>query len=48
MLETMSASKGIGLAAPQVGINQQIFVMNIAQDPIVVINPQILKRSGST
>ena len=47
MLETMYASKGVGLAAPQVGINQQIFVMDVGEDPIVVINPQVLKRSGS-
>lgn len=47
MLETMYAVKGIGLAAPQVGINQQIFVIDIGEGPLYVANPQILKRSGS-
>ena len=47
MFETMYDSKGIGLAASQVGINQQIFVMDVNQDPIVVVNPKIIKRSGS-
>ncbi len=47
MLETMRQEKGLGLAAPQVGINQQIFVVDIGDGPIAVINPKILKRSGS-
>jgi len=47
MLETMYAQKGIGLAAPQVGISQKIFVADIGEGPIVVINPKILKKRGS-
>ena len=47
MIETMYAHKGIGLAAPQVGINQQIFVADIGQGPVVIVNPKILKRSGT-
>lgn len=47
MLDTMYESKGLGLAAPQVGINQQIFVADVGDGPIVVINPKILKRKGS-
>ena len=49
MIATMHEHKGIGLAAPQVGINQRILVADIAdgKGPIVVINPQILKRYGS-
>ena len=47
MLETMYGHKGIGLAAPQVGISEQIFVADIGEGPIVVVNPQILQRSGS-
>lgn len=47
MIETMYEHKGIGLAAPQVGISEQIFVADIGEGPLVVINPQILQRSGS-
>ena len=48
MLETMYEHKGIGLAAPQVGINEQILVIDVGDGPFAVINPQIIKRSGST
>ena len=48
MLETMYFYKGIGLAAPQVGINQQIFVADNGQCPVVVVNPKIVKKTGST
>lgn len=47
MIETMRFHKGIGLAAPQVGINEQILVADVGEGPIAMINPQILKRSGS-
>lgn len=50
MLATMHAHKGIGLAAPQVGINQRIIVVDTGdgKGPIALINPKILKRYGST
>jgi peptide deformylase len=50
MLETMYASFGRGLAAPQLGVLQRVFVMDtewkhaIAR-PLVCINPKILWRS---
>ena len=47
MIETMREHKGIGLAAPQVGINQRIFVADVGQGPMAIINPRILKRKGS-
>lgn len=47
MIETMYEQKGIGLAAPQVGINRQIFVCDVGEGPVAVINPKILKRNGS-
>lgn len=46
MLETMYESKGIGLAAPQVGINERLFVADIGDGPVAFINPKITKRSG--
>ena len=47
MIETMHQSKGIGLAAPQVGITQQIIVVDVGEDPLALINPRILKKRGS-
>jgi len=46
MLATMRANNGIGLAAPQVGINKRFFVADISEGAVVVINPRILKVSG--
>ena len=47
MFETMQAHKGIGLAAPQVGVSEQIFVVDTGKDAFAVINPKILKFAGS-
>ena len=47
MFETMIASKGIGLAAPQVGINEQIFVVDTGKEVFAAINPKIIRGSGS-
>ena len=49
MLETMYASHGVGLAAPQVGILKRVVVVDIGEDgpgPLKLINPEILERSG--
>lgn len=45
MFELMRAGKGVGLAAPQVGVPLRMFVMNATEDPAndaVIINPEIL------
>lgn len=41
MFETMYAVKGVGLAAPQVGVGLQIFTWDIGEDSGHVINPSI-------
>lgn len=47
MFETLYASdSGIGLAAPQVGIQRQIFVWDMDDDPRVIINPKIVESDG--
>ena len=46
MIETMRLAKGVGLAAPQVGINQRFFVMDIGDGPMVLINPRVIKKAG--
>lgn len=52
MIETMYAYNGVGLAAPQVGENYRIFVIDVSMDneplnPIVFINPKIIEKSGA-
>jgi len=47
MLYTMYQHKGIGLAAPQVGIDQRIFVADIGDGPMAIINPKIIHKTGS-
>ena len=47
MFETMIAYKGVGLAAPQVGINEQIFVVDTGKEVFAVINPKIIKSAGT-
>ena len=48
MFETMYATNGVGLAAPQVGIRKQIVVMDVDDgNQYVLINPEIIETSGS-
>jgi peptide deformylase len=53
MFDLMYESKGIGLAANQVGLPLRLFVVNVSGDPekkdeeLVFINPVIRNRSGS-
>lgn len=46
MLETMYEADGVGLAAPQVGILKRIFVIDVGDGPIILINPSIVETSG--
>jgi len=52
MFESMYAAKGVGLAAPQIGVGKRLAVIDITtgEDPaqkIVLINPEIVKTEGS-
>jgi peptide deformylase len=47
MAEVMRFSGGIGLAAPQVGISKQMVVVDIGQGPVMLVNPRIIKKTGS-
>jgi len=40
------SDSGIGLAAPQIGVQKQIFVWDMDEQPMVMINPQIVESSG--
>ncbi len=46
MFETMYEQNGVGLAAPQVGVLKKVVVVDVGEDPIVLINPVILETDG--
>jgi len=51
MIETMYANKGIGLAAPQVGVSRRLAVIDPSageeeQARLVLVNPEILVKEG--
>ncbi len=52
LLDTMYKENGVGLAAPQIGENYRIFVIDVSTNdeplnPMVFINPKIIKKSGA-
>ena len=52
MLRSMYSAKGIGLAAPQVGVHKQILVIDLdienpTNPPLILINPEIITSSAS-
>lgn len=52
LLDTMYAQNGVGLAAPQIGENIRVFVIDVSTNneplnPMVFINPKIIKKSGA-
>jgi peptide deformylase len=46
MYETMYEAPGVGLAAPQVGVQRRFFVYDVGEGPHVLLNPQIVESSG--
>ena len=51
MFESMYAAKGVGLAAPQIGVSRKIAVIDVSNgeneaDKLVLINPSIVKIEG--
>jgi peptide deformylase len=46
MAETMYINSGVGLAAPQVGIDKQLAVIDIGNGLLKMINPCIIKCEG--
>jgi len=48
MAEAMYANKGIGLAAPQIGIPSQIIVVDLGEGLNILINPEIIEGGGES
>ena len=46
MCETMYDAPGVGLAAPQVGIQQRFFVYDVGEGPAVLVNPVVVSAEG--
>jgi len=46
MIETMYEAPGVGVAAPQVGVQKKLFVWDIGEGPNAMINPEIVESDG--
>lgn len=46
MADTMYAAKGVGLAAPQIGISKRVIVVDVGEGLVELINPVIIDRAG--
>jgi peptide deformylase len=46
MVQTMYEAPGLGLAAPQVGVQKRLFVYDVGDGPQAIINPEIRESRG--
>ena len=46
MVDTMYDASGVGLAAPQVGVQKRLFTYDVGEGPQVLINPEIVETEG--
>jgi peptide deformylase len=46
MFETMYDAEGVGLAAPQIGLNLRLFVMDCEGIKLIAANPEIIGTEG--
>ena len=46
MIVTMYDAPGVGLAAPQVGVEKRLFVYDVGEGPRTLINPAITESTG--
>ncbi len=42
MIETMNEAHGVGLAAPQIGVQKRLYTYDVGEGPAVLINPEIV------
>jgi peptide deformylase len=48
LIKTMYLNRGVGLAAPQVGINKQLAVIDVGDKKLIkLINPAVVEREGA-
>ncbi len=46
MFDIMYDAPGLGLAAPQIGVQKQLFVYDVGDGPFTLVNPRITESSG--
>jgi peptide deformylase len=46
MKDTLADAKGVGLAAPQIGISKRVIIVDIGEGLIELINPEIISKKG--
>lgn len=46
MYEIMAEARGLGLAAPQVGVSKRVFTYDIGEGPHALVNPRMLSSKG--
>ncbi len=46
MYDTMEEALGVGLAAPQVGVQKRLYTYDVGEGPAVLVNPEIVDSSG--
>ncbi len=48
LVDSMQAARGIGIAAPQIGVSLQVAIINARDGALVIVNPRITKTSFRT
>ncbi|NBS41387.1 peptide deformylase [bacterium] len=48
LIETMNVENGCGIAAPQVGVNERVIIVDPGDDATAYVNPVIVDRSFKT
>ena len=48
MAQTMHKAQGLGLAAPQVGIDEQLIIVDVGEGLVKLINPLVLLKEGES
>ena len=46
LFETMFDAPGVGLAAPQIGVSKRVFVADVGDGPLAMVNPEIVEKDG--
>lgn len=46
MVETLTHANGVGLAAPQIGVLRRVVVVDVGEEILELINPEILRTEG--
>jgi peptide deformylase len=46
MFETLHSARGIGLAAPQVGVGRRVIVIEVPDRRLALVDPEVLKQDG--